>query len=655
MAAPVDGGRIRFGVFDFDTGSLELWKDGRPVRVTPQSLRLLAVLLARPGELVSRDDIQVAIWGRETFVDFEQGVNHGIRELRAALGDSAESPRYIQTLPRRGYRFIAAVGGSGAANASAASVPVVPPAESVDPGHDAEPARAHMPPVQEAGRPRRSRVLWVATLGLAVLAAVASVPYARRTGAGPLPHATAVSVRPFSTLQSDPSLGIGLANAISARLGGQQIVTIRPTGTAPAASSGSPSDTPDARGTTLVLDGEVGRDGGDITVLARLRDDASGAVRWSEQFSVRADEFFSVEDVIAERVVGALKLGLAAAEQDRLRRRYTNNAAAYEQYLRGRATLVLYTQEGTLRAIEAFEGALRNDPRYALARAGLAMACADMYLRFARPDEVERWGERTEREARAALELDPDLAEAHLARAAVARKREFDWNATMGASRRALVLNPNLDQAHFFIAAAYYHLGYMEEALIAMRKGRDLRGPDVVEPARIEALVALFSGNFTPARVHLEEVSRQSSQAIGDTYLALAYYYTGSVDRGRTMLESLASHPSASTATRAGAALAGVLAALDEPAAARQHVAGVLAREYRDHHVAYSLGAAYAQLGDEDHAVRWLRTAADTGFPCVTWFARDPLLEPIRQSPQFAEVMTHVRARRESTLSSASP
>ena len=165
--------------------------------------------------------------------------------------------------------------------------------------------------------------------------------------------------------------------------------------------------------------------------------------------------------------------------------------------------------------------------RYALARAGLAMACADMYLRLRARAKSRVWGERTETEARAALDLDADLAEAHLARAAVARKREFDWNTTMTASRRALVLNPNLDQARFFMSAADHHLGYMEEALIEMNKGRRLRGGDVIEPIRIEALVALFSGNFGAALAHLQEVSRLSSQAIGDTYLALAVLLLG--------------------------------------------------------------------------------------------------------------------------------
>jgi Flp pilus assembly protein TadD len=214
------------------------------------------------------------------------------------------------------------------------------------------------------------------------------------------------------------------------------------------------------------------------------------------------------------------------------------------------------------------------------------------------------------------------------------------------------VLNPNLEQARFFVAAAYYHNGYMEETLIEMEKGRSLHGVDAIEPIRIEALVALFSGKFAPARAHLEEVSRLSSQAIGDTYLALAYYYSGSIERGRTMLESLANHSSASTSARAGAALAGILAAQGEPAAARLQIERVLARDYRDHHVAYSLGTAYAQLGDVDAAGRWLRIAADTGFPCVPWFERDPLLEPLRRHQEFSDLLAYVRTRRESSLSS---
>jgi DNA-binding winged helix-turn-helix (wHTH) protein/TolB-like protein len=637
-------GHWRFGVFEFDAETLELRKSGRSVRARPQSLKLLTLLLARPGELVQRAEIQHGLWGTETFVDHEQGVNHCIRELRAALGDDAESPRYIETLARRGYRFIAPVERIPDAEPvpSASSLP--PPMAGVEPLRS--PAATTVP-----GHPRRA---WLRAMALGTLVAIAAgVVYFTRSTPVDLAPMSSIAVLPFRSTPSDSALGIGLANAISRRLGGQQVVAIR----AARAGQGEAEEYAEAAlansGATFVLTGEITRSGSDITVLARLARAGERGGLWSDQFRVRSDELFSVEDVIAERVVAALGLRLAAAEQQRLRRRYTNNTNAYQDYLHGRAALVRYTPEGTLDAVAAFERALQRDPDYALARAGLAMACADMCLRFASGADVDRWAERAEAAARAALDLDPDLAEAHLARAAVARKREFDWNATMTASRRALLLNPSLDQARFFMAAAYYHLGYMEEAIIEMEKGRALRGGDVVEPTRIEALVALFSGNFAPALAHLEQVSRLSSQAIGDTYLALAAYYSGSRERGRSMLEELSAHPSTSTAMRSGAALAGILAAQGQTAAARTQLDRVLAGRYRDHHVAYSIGVAYAQLGDAHQATQWLRTAADTGFPCLPWFERDPLLEPARRQAQFAELLQYVRARRDSALSTA--
>jgi DNA-binding winged helix-turn-helix (wHTH) protein/TolB-like protein len=624
-------------VFEFDGRTLELTKNGRSVAIRPQPLKLLALLLINPGELVSRSELQRSLWDGDTFIDFEQGVNHAVRELRAALGDDAESPRFIQTLPRRGYRFIA---------------PVVPLAV-VQPLHSTaapdRPAASTEPVTPHRAESRSgSRRMLVAVASLVLVAAVIGLAYiGLRFGIkreASLLKATTLAVRPIS-VPSDPTLGVGLANAISARLAQQQAATVWSERTRTRTPAGE-DDTGWPVGATHVLEGEAAMTGTRLDVVVRLRDRAD-ATLWSERIQVDSAQLFDIEAVIAERVVGALRLQLAATEQARLRQRYTKNGAAHADYLRGRAALTAYTREGTLSAVQAFEHALQRDPAYTLARAGLAMASADMYLRFAAAEEAERWGERAEAEARAALALDPDLAEAHLARAAVARKREFDWDATLTESRRALTLNPNLDQARFFAAGAYYHSGYMEEALIEMEKGRSLHGVDIIEPIRIEALVALFSGNFAPALARLEEVSRLSSQPVGDTYLALAYYYAGSVARARTMLEGLSIHRSASTAARASAALAGVLAAQGEHRASRLLLDRVMTANYRDHHVAYSIGAAYAQLGDADASRQWLRTAADTGFPCVPFFERDPLLEPLRRLPGFTDLVGYVRSRRE--------
>jgi len=635
MAGRSTSARYSFGVFEFDAGTLELRKRGLLVRVRPQSLKLLALILSRAGELVSRDEIRAALWGGDTFVDFDQGVNHCIKQLRGALGDDADSPRFVETLPRRGYRFIASVTIHDPRPASDEAVhvgPVIAPLEQV----------VHA--ASESDGARRRPYLTRATI-LALSAAVIGLVLWLAVHPG-LPVAGAeadalrvIQVVPFES-SPDPAIGLGLAHEITNRLGRERGLTVRPVA--------GPRQTADA---PLRLEGELSQDGDAVTMSARLVERASGSVAWSQRFTFRAAEFFSVEDVIAERVSEALRLRAAAAQQGQLRRRYTNNAPAYTDYLRGRAAMAQYTPDGTRRAAEAFERALERDPEFTPARAGLAAAAADMYLRFAPAGDPEGWAERAEREARAALDMDPDLAEAHLARAAVARKREFDWETAIAASRRALVLNPTLDQAHFFIAAAYYHLGYMEEALLEMERGRRLGGPDTVEPLRIEALVALFSGRFAPAVAQLEEVSRRSSQPIGDTYLALGYYYSGNAARAEQMLESLSANPSASTASRAGTALAAVLAARGDAAGARRRLDEVLARQYRDHHVAYGLGAAYAQLGDAERAGQWLRTAADSGFPCLVWFERDPLLQPVRGSASFAELLAYVRSVRESVRS----
>ena len=303
-----------------------------------------------------------------------------------------------------------------------------------------------------------------------------------------------------------------------------------------------------------------------------------------------------------------------------------------------------------MRAIRAFESALQLDPRYAQARAGLAMAAADMHLRYATGRDVEDWGKRAEAAARAALEIDPELAEAHLARAAVARKLEFDWNATMTASRRALVLNPNLEQARFFMAAAYYHLGYMEEALIEMEKGRTLRGARCGRPHSHRRACGVVQRQLRAGQGEIGGNSQQSSKPVGDTYLALAYYYSGNVGRARQMLEPLRRllpHRRPHDRARRWQAFSRHTGSPGMPADRSIPAAG---RDYRDHHVAYSLGAAYGQLGEIDAAVRWLRTVADTGFPCLIWFERDPLLEPVRTSAAFVKLRSYVQSRREASL-----
>ena len=632
--------RLEFGVFVLIPGEHLLLRAGEPVRLAPKDFELLVTLVEREGSLVPKDELLRLLWP-DTFVEDGNLTKH-VSTLRKALGDGEGAARLIETVPRIGFRFVA---------------PVRRVIEAAETGPVAQAAPNAVAVAEPATRPRRWRVaVGSGAALLAVVVALAAIGW--RQPDPPRRHWQALAVLPFETLgggdaEPDP-LGIGLADGIITRLSGQRVLLVRSTSAVRAYAGVAQRDVRSI-GRTLdadvVLEGHIRRGGDTVRVTVQLTEIEAGAPVWAQTFDQPSSELFKLEDAIAERVAAALRLQLAAVEQERLRRRYTANGAAYQAYLSGRAAMLGYTRAGAQTALSHFERALALDPEYVLARAGLAMVSADMYLRYTTESESQGWGERAEREAAEALALDPDLAEAHVARAAVLRKREFDWTGTIETSRRAITLNPNLDQPHLFAAAAFYHLGLMDQSRTELDRGRAVRGSDVVEPLRIEALIALFSGDFSVARQRLEDVSRKSSRVIGNAYLALAFYYTGEVARARRMLEELASDPSASTASRSGAALASVLAASGEVSAARAVLVRVESSAYRDHHVAYNLGTAFAQLGDATQSLRWLRSAAETGFPCAIFYQRDPLLAPLRTHPGFTALVSELSARRDATAS----
>jgi DNA-binding winged helix-turn-helix (wHTH) protein/TolB-like protein len=614
----------QFGPFLLEPSEHTLTRDGAPVRLAGKDYELLVALIERAGQLVRKEELLQRLWPN-AFVE-EGNLTKHVSMLRKALGDVGDAGRIIETIPKVGFRFVL-------------------PVTTVDQSGPVIPARPAMP---------RWYAAIAALLALGGISTAILRPWNRASV--PVRHEwKALAVLPFTALEEPAAsaghLGIGLTDGIITRLSAQRLLAVRPTSVVRLYAAEYSSDVRsvgERLGVDVFLEGHIQRAADTIRVTVQLSDVERGAPIWGETFDEPSAELFRLEDAIADRVAAALRLQIGAAEQQRLRRRYTENAAAYEEYLAGRDGLLRYTPEGTRLAVAAFERALAVDPSYALARAGLATASADMYLRFAPTSEFQQWGDRATREAGAALALDPDLAEAHAARAAVLRKRDFDWEAAISESRRALTLNPNLDQPHLVQAAAFYHLGLMEQAQAELGSARRVGTADRVEPLRVEGLIALFSSDFTTARQRLEEVSHQSSRAIGDTYLALAYFYAGDRDRARRMLETLAMDPSASTAARSSAALAGILAASHDAAGARRVLTGVLKGGYRDHHVAYSIAAAYAQLGDARKAVQWLRASADTGFPCETWYVRDPLLEPLRRQAGFVQLMAELTTRQAS-------
>ena len=342
-----------------------------------------------------------------------------------------------------------------------------------------------------------------------------------------------------------------------------------------------------------------------VTAAVQFVRASDGAAVWGESYDVERGDLLGLRDRISERVVSDLRIRMTAAERERAYKRYTQNAAAYERYLQGRAAFARYTADATLAAIDHFRGALGVDPQYALAHAGLATAAARMRIRFSTQKDRAQWLELAHQEADAALRLDPDLAEAHEARAAVAREGDFDWDTVMEESNQALARNPSLADPHFYRAGAFYHYGLLEQANREIRLAIANFPTNPVEGPRLRGNVALLEGRFADAVSDLSEAHRLSAPAVVGSYLGLALYYTGKTTEAETLLEDIAGKPSGSQ-KRAQAALASILAARSERSRAMTLIDQTQTGADPDHHAAYNLGTAYAQLGDATDAVRWL-------------------------------------------------
>jgi len=496
-----------------------------------------------------------------------------------------------------------------------------------------------------------ARRWWPGALAAVVLiAAVAGVvTRVRHPTASASSEPIPLAVLPFRTFggsgQALP-LAVGVPDAIISRLAGMRQLRLRPTS---AVLRYTDRDI-DLRavGRELAVDylltGTVQDAGDRLRVSVQLVRLSDGAPVWGTHYDLSRQDLLTLQDSIAGQVSGALAIQMTTADQERVYRRYTANGAAFEAFLRGRAELARLSEPGTRAAVAAFEQALALDSNYALAHAGLAMASADMHLRFAQGAEVAEWGARARREADRALALDSTVAEAHLAQAAVYRKSEFDWDGAIRESRRALALNPSLDLPHYFMAAAYYHLGLLDQADAALRDAQAADPTNHTEQLRTAGVLAFLRGKYQEAIRLFEQQRRESGRTVSDSYLTQAYWYVGDTARAVMLLDSMIRSPSTPAAARARANLATIRAAAGDRRA--QALLDTLeSGRYMDHHVAYSMGLAYVQLGRLDQARAWLQRSIETGFACYPWYLRDPLLEPLRRDEASRALLDNLKRR----------
>jgi TolB-like protein/DNA-binding winged helix-turn-helix (wHTH) protein len=657
---------VRFGVFEFDPASGDLWKAGRRLRLQNQPRQVLRILVARRGELVTREELRRQLWPDDTFVDFDAGLNVAIRKIRDAVGDVAPSPRFIETERAQGYRFIAPVSEhpvqpesetTAARGTIEREPPVGEPSVPSDVAFDEPLARhLHVPGAREqlgtpsAGRPNRQ--LLFAALAFAMLAGTSvwlwrariadSAPSMVQDPAAPI----SLAVLPLTSVAGEnvDFLAVGISDSIITRLSNVRHFRVRPT-SAVARYRSQEIDAQDVGrrlASQYVLGGTIRATADRVRVSVQLVRTSDGSPVWGERYDAARGDLLGVEDAVAEEISGALRVRMSGVERERIYRRYTRNGAAYERYLMGRARLRSVTEQDALQAIAEFEAARDFDPNYAPAYAGLATAAAQLRVRFASQQGSDIWEARARQEAGRALQLDPDLAEAHVALAAVHRFQEYDWDTVIRESLRALELNPSLDIPHLYLAVAYFHLGLLEEAESAIEAARQLNPENRVEPLEILGAVNLFAGRTLDAVGHLSQVQDLSDSRIVKYLLAWTLYYQGEQQRAEEMLETMIGDEGP-VPGNARATLAAIRAARGATSEARALAERVASERDLMHHGAYGLGTAYAQLRDPTTALRWLSQAATTGFSCYPWYERDPLLDPIRNDSRFAAFMRELR------------
>lgn len=470
---------FRFGVFELDLDAGELRKDGRLIRIRNQPLRVLALLLTRPGAVVTREDLHKELWHPDEIVDFDQGLNHSIREIRAILGDDADSPRFIQTLPRRGYRFLAEV--RPLAPGPALSAPPVGEPSPSGPAATARPAPGeglaaipHSGPRVGSESGRWAAPILVAILLAIIAAALSAWPpeAASDVQAVSRPQPPRLLVLPFAAASrsaDDELIADGLTDEIIARVGRANpggLTVLGHTSSRELKGRTTPlRELRRALDVAYVVEGRVQRTPQGLRAIASLVRTEDGARLWTLD-DERHEDLWAFQDSVSARVArgidGAVLLRAAVLK------RSPRSLEANLSYLRGRALLVKRDSTSLRAALRAFEECVANEPTFAPAWASMAETRI-ILMDHGLTDPSESWPEVKVAVDRS-ITLDPDLAEGwHVLATYLSLTGARDGEARK-AWERALTLNPNLVVAHHWAAVALAGAGRNKEAEAAIRR-----------------------------------------------------------------------------------------------------------------------------------------------------------------------------------------
>src|SRR5580700_1251618 len=631
---------VRFGTYQVSLQSGELRKAGLRIRVQQQPMKLLEILLEHPGEVVTREELRTRVWPDESFGDFDQALNIAIGKLRSALEDSPENPRFIETLPKRGYRFIA-----GVSVVDADARPKRPESAAGDlPGSQekerkAEPGDKRQDAGLAVGSKRRPwpmrGVIVAVALVIIISLSILSVWRFR----SPAPAATgirSIAVLPLENLSGDASQNYfadGMTDELITDLA--QISALRVISrTSVMVYKGARKPLPQiARELNVdaVVEGTVLHSGNQVRITAQLIEASTDKHLWSQSYEGELRDTLALQNRVASAIADQIRISLTPQEQAALKDVKVVNPEAYESYLKGRYFWNKRTADGLKVALAYFTQAIEEDPKYAQAYSGLADTYAllgDWQYAVMTPKEALP---KAKAAALKALELDSALGEAHTSLAVCLDGFDWDFDAAEKEFQRAIELNPGYATAHHWYAWHLSHTGREEEAIAEMRKAEDLDPLSLIINSDLAELLVLAHSYDESIRQSRKTIEMDPNFALAHNQLGQAYFQKQMYEPAIAELEKSVQLSGGSPTCVAN--LARAYAASGRRSEAEKLLGDLKKRSNPGYSNASEIAMIYASLGNTDQAMNWLEKGYEERFnPGVLL---RPGFDPLRSDSRF--------------------
>jgi TolB-like protein/DNA-binding winged helix-turn-helix (wHTH) protein/Flp pilus assembly protein TadD len=622
-----------FGPFCLDTAERLLLRDGEPVPLEPKVFDTLILLIRNSGHLLGKDELMSKVWP-DAVVE-EGSLSRNISTLRRALGDGENGLRYIETVPRQGYRFVASVSDLG--DKSLDTVMEKHVGAQVITGEVVSGL-----PSQDGYRvgsiKRYKSVVVVAAVGLVIAIAIVTYIYLARSGKAAI---DSVAVLPFANVSEDPEmeyLSDGITENLINNLSQlpQLKVIARSSTFKYKGKEVDPQEVARALGVGAIVAGRIVQRGDNLEISVELMNASDKTQMWGEQYHRRASDVQAVQAEISRAIAEKLRLRLTGVQERQLTKRATDNPQAYQLYLAGLFHARKMNMEGSKKALNYLDQAVALDPNFALAFASMPAVYSNLAdLSGLDPGEAIARGSAA---ARRALELDGTLAEAHSG-LAVIKRQEWDWPGAESEFRRAIELNPNFAAAHSNYSLFLAVMGRTAEALAENRRAQEL-DPLRISFKGIEGGILFGARLYDEAAQVFQNVIRMqpdyalAHNGLGHTYVAKGMY-AEAINELQTANSLYGGVPNGLVDIGYVYAMLGkrdeALAILNKLKTSKQYVSPA------------GLAILYAGLGDKEAAFESLELAYATHDSHLQYLKIDPRYDSLRSDPRFADLLRRMR------------